>query len=235
MLPIYIICHANCVPHDYLCSFFDERNIPYYKINIISDDISRIDHDAVSGLVFMGGPHSVNDNPQWLADEIIFIRQAIEKNIPVMGVCFGAQLISKVLGAKVSRAEHMETGWHQISVDTSKAGTGITLNFENSFEVFEWHEDTFSIPETGIPIFTGRNFKNQGYLAGNVLAMQFHLEMTESMVFEWLERYQDCIPEPSRYVQSPEQISEHLSERLEKLHEVADKVYDWWLNRVRNQ
>ena len=234
MLPIYIICHANCVPHDYLCCFFDERNIPYYKINIIKDDISSIDLDSVSALVFMGGPHSVNDVPCWLADEIKFIRQAIDKNIPLMGVCFGAQLISKVLGARVSRADHMETGWHQISIDTSKLNGLPSLELNNSFEVFEWHEDTFAIPDAAIALFSGSNFEDQGYLLGNILAMQFHLEMTGSMVYEWLERYQDCMPGASQYVQSPEQITEHLSERLDNLHGVADEIYGWWLGMVKN-
>ena len=235
MLPIYIVCHADCEPHDYLCCFFDARNIPYYKINILKDDILTIDLERVSGLVFMGGPHSVNDKPYWLADEIKFIRQAIDKNIPLMGVCFGAQLISKALGARVSRAEFMETGWHQISVDSLELAGIPALKLNNNFEAFEWHEDTFTIPDAAIALFRGSNFEEQGYLLGNILAMQFHLEMTESMVNEWLERYQDCIPEPSQYVQSPEQITAHLGQRLENLHELADKVYQWWLNMVQSR
>ena len=161
MLPIYIICHADCESHDYLCCFFDEQNIPYYKINIIVDNISRIDLDAVSGLVFMGGPHSVNDDHSWLAEEIKFISRALEKNIPVMAVCFGAQLISKVLGASVYRAEQMETGWHQISVNQLESDVFSSLKLDTCFDVFEWHEDGFSIPTAATPLFSGSNYKNQ--------------------------------------------------------------------------
>ena len=59
--------------------------------------------------------------------------------------------------------------------------------------------------------------------------MQFHLEMTEHMVHEWLRRYCDCMPKASQYAQSPEQITERLEERLDNLHAVADKIYRWWL------
>ena len=103
------------------------------------------------------------------------------------------------------------------------------LNLGDSFEAFEWHEDTFTIPHGAIPIFTSGNLENQGYVIGNTLIMQFHLEMTEHMVYEWLRRYNDCLPEPSEYVQSPEEITDHLNERIENLHAVADKIYDWWL------
>ena len=233
MLPICIVCHADCEPAGYLCTYLDKKNILYKKINGISDDVAALDIAAVAGLVFMGGRYSVNDELPWIADEIKLIQRAIQKDIPLMGVCFGAQLISKALGAEVSTAEHMETGWHKIEADTSKLADSHTLNLDDAFEVFEWHEDTFSIPDDATLIFSGRNFENQGYLYGKVLAMQFHLEMTEHMVHEWLGRYNSCIPEPSQYVQSPEQITERLNERLDNLHAVAVKIYDWWLGMVK--
>ena len=233
MLPVYIVCHADREPAGYLYTYLDKKNILYKKINGISHELAALDLAAVAGLVFMGGPYGVNDDLPWLAEEIKLIQRAIEKDIPLMGVCFGAQLICKALGAEVSTADHMETGWHKIEVDTSKLADDHALNLDDTVEVFEWHEDTFSIPDDAIPIFSGRNFENQGYLYGKVLAMQFHLEMTEHMVYEWLGRYHDCIPEPSQYVQSPEQITARLNERLHNLHAVADNIYDWWMSMVK--
>lgn len=233
MLPISIICHANCEPPGYLCTFFDKRNISYIKTNAIDNVISEIDLDMISGLVFMGGPYSVNDHHPWLKVEMKFIQRAIEYDIPIMGVCFGAQLISRALGAEVRKASNMEAGWHRIVSDKSRLAVEHRLNLEESFEVFEWHEDTFSIPAGAIPIFMGSGgIENQGYSYGNILTMQFHLEMTEHMVYDWLERYKKCMPDPSDTVQSAEQITEQLDERLVNLHTVADKIYDWWLSMV---
>ena len=233
MLPIYIICHADCEPAAYLCTYLDKKNIAYKKINAISNDLTVLDLAAVSGLVFMGGPYSVNDGHSWVANEIKLIQRAIEKNIPLMGVCFGAQLISKALGAEVTRAEQMEAGWHNVVIDRSQLTDIPELNLYDTFEVFEWHEDTFSTPDDAIPIFKGRHSENQGYLYGNVLTMQFHLEMTEQMVHEWVKHYCDCMPKASLSVQSPEQITERLTERLDNLHTVADKIYDYWLSMVK--
>ena len=230
MLPIYIICHADCEPSAYLCSFFNKNKILYKKINAVNDDINSLDLNSLSGLIFMGGPYSVYDNHPWQKNELQLIQRAIDKNILIMGVCFGSQLISKVLGARVFKADHMEIGWHMITADTSKLDPLKPLNLDKSFEVFEWHEDVFSIPEGATPIFSGTNHENQGYVCGNILVMQFHLEMTEHMITQWLKQYQDCLPKASQSVQSPRQITERLNERLHDLHTQADKIYDWWLH-----
>jgi len=229
MLPIYIVCHAECYPPSYLCSYFDKNNILYNKINVIKDDINSLDLSAIGGLIFMGGPYSVYDNHLWLKDELLLLQKAIDRDILIMGVCFGAQLISKALGARVYKSDHMELGWHMIEADTSKLNHLHPLNLQKTFEVFEWHEDVFSIPEGAIPIFSGTNHENQGYILGKILVMQFHLEMTEHMINEWLKQYQNCLPEPSQSVQAPQQIMERLHERLDDMRTHADKIYDWWL------
>lgn len=233
MLPIYIICHVDCEPHGYLCTYLDNNNVRYKKINVMNDGLAGLDLAAAAGLVFMGGPHSVNAEHSWLAAEINLIQRAMERDLPLMGVCLGAQLISKALGAEVKATKYMETGWHSIIADTTKLAEVNVFNLDKTFEVFEWHEDTFAIPDGAVPIFRGLNHENQGYMYGKVLAMQFHLEMTEPMIIEWLQRYHHCIPEPSQYVQSAEQITERINERLHNLHTVADRIYGWWLSMVK--
>ena len=233
MLPIHIICHANCEPPGYLCDYFDKRLVSYVKTNAIENVISEIDLDKVSGLVFMGGPYSVNDHHPWLETEMNFLQRAMKKNIPMMGVCFGAQLISKALGAEVKEASHMEAGWHQVKVDTTNQMMGQSLKLDSMIEVFEWHEDTFSLPVGAIPVFMGSGgTENQGYIYNNILTMQFHLEMTEHMIYDWLNRYKDCMPRAIGTVQSPEQITARLQPRLENLHTIADTVYDWWVSVI---
>lgn len=234
MLPIAIICHARCEPPGYLCTFFDKRNIPYRKINILEKPLTVTDLEKFSAMIFMGGPYSVNDDHDWIINELNLIRHAIQQDIPMMGVCFGAQMISKALGAEIKPAEKMEAGWHRITADTSLLHNLHALNLEDSFEVFEWHEDSFSIPEGAIRIFKGSGTKNQGYIHGKILAMQFHLEVTEHMVAEWLDRYKECLPKRLGSIRSYQEIKEHLDERMEHLHELADQIYDWWLGLFIN-
>ncbi|MFW2372762.1 MAG: type 1 glutamine amidotransferase [Gammaproteobacteria bacterium] len=232
MLPILIACHARCEPPGYLCSYFDSRQVPYKKIHVDEQTLSAIKLSDLSGLILMGGPHSVNDDHPWIVQELELIQQAVADDIPLMGVCFGAQMISKALGGQVSEAPAMETGWHHILLDRKRLPEGLANKLPDSFEVFQWHEDTFSNPQHAIPVFSGSNIENQGYLLGKVLTMQFHLEMTEHMVQEWLARYNDCLPMHILSVQSPLEITERLHQRLDNLHAIADKIYDWWLGMV---
>lgn len=232
MLPVYILCHADCDSVGYLCEYLDKHNISYKKMNILKSDISSIDLAMVSGLVFMGGPYSLQQGYDWVDKEIQLINQAIDNKVPLMGVCLGAQLISKALGAEVYSAQHMETGWHPVVFNDCFLHDNL-LMFDQPFDVFEWHEDAFTIPDGAQPVFKGENFENQGYIMGDILAMQFHLEMTGEMIKEWLKRYQDCLPESSQYVQSPEDILKNLDQRLIKLNRVADTLYGWWLNKLK--
>lgn len=227
-----IICHANCEPPGYLCLYLDKKDIPYRKTTVTENELSEIDLDAISGLVLMGGPYSVNDRHPWLDGEFRIVRKAIENGLPMMGVCFGAQLISKTLGAQVGAAVTMEVGWQRIVADTSKLKGDQTSGLPEFFDAFEWHEDTFAIPDGAVPLFKGRNIEHQGYLYGKVLTMQFHLEMTKRMVHDWLKRYKDCLPAPRESVQSRAQVIESLDKRLENLHAAADKIYDWWLDNT---
>jgi GMP synthase-like glutamine amidotransferase len=235
MLPVLIVCHAECEPSGYLCAHLDKRKIPYKKVNALSEDLSGLDFQSVRGMIFMGGPYSVYDDHDWLDAEIALIQRAVQQDMLMMGVCFGAQLISKALGADVCQAENMETGWHTVEVDTSRITHLPELQLEREIEVFEWHEDMFTLPEGAIPVFTGKNHENQGYVIGRVFAMQFHMEITETMVHQWLERYEDCIPKPSLSVQNAEQITENFEQKLKSLHKNADIIYDWWLSLGEKQ
>lgn len=233
MLPIQIICHAGCEPPGYLCTYFDKRHIAYRKVQA-NDNISDIIQlDEISALVLMGGPHSVNDDHHWIAEEIRLIQKAVEQDIPLMGVCFGAQLISKALDGDVLKAPRMENGWHQIEVDKAMLEKLQLDMLPDHFEAFQWHEDIFTLPPGAIPVFNGEHTDNQGFVYGKTVAMQFHLEMTEYMVHDWLSRFEDCLPDPTGSVQTAEQITDRLLQRLDRLHHTADLIYDWWLSMTK--
>jgi len=229
MFPVHIICNSKCDTLSYLCSFLQKRNILFKKTYLIDQLETRPDLDKVAGLVFMGSPHSVNDKHSWIIEEIQLIQEAVDKNIPVMAVCFGAQLASLALGGKVSAAPQMEIGWHQITINKDPELADLPLNLPEKFEAFQWHGETFTIPEKARLLFFGQHIKNQGFIYGSLLAMQFHLEMTDTMIAEWLNRYNSCLPDTSHSVQNPSQIKDLLNERLRRLNKIADQVYEGWI------
>jgi GMP synthase (glutamine-hydrolysing) len=149
-------------------------------------EISEIDW-----LIVMGGPMSVNDEKEfeWLANEKKFIREAIEQDKIVLGICLGSQLVSAALGARVYANNEKEIGWFDIELTTS-AQSGLFRDMGSVMRVFHWHGDTFDLPENAILLASSAATKNQGYIyQGKVLALQFHLEQTteslNAMIKSW--------------------------------------------------
>ena len=121
MKPIAIFRHAAPEGPGYLAEFLDERQIPWQLIAIDAGDAVPSDINAFSGLVFMGGPMSANDELPWIAHELALIRDAVARDIPVLGHCLGGQLISKALGGTVSRNPVKEIGWGEVTVVGNEA------------------------------------------------------------------------------------------------------------------
>lgn len=137
--------------------------------------------DAFDWLIVMGGPMSIYDEDKypWLKDEKAFIRRAIDGGKKILGVCLGAQLIADAMGAKVTRNDHREIGWHTISPTPGARDTILSPVLSNPAEVFHWHGDTFDIPEGATHIASSDACKNQAFIADDrIVAFQFHLETT---------------------------------------------------------
>ena len=150
--------------------FYENQTLP---------ELSEIDW-----LIVMGGPMNVNDEKEfeWLAREKKFIREAIDHDKIVLGICLGSQLVSAALGARVYANNEKEIGWFDIEL-TKSAQSGLFSDMGSVLRVFHWHGDTFDLPENAILLASSAATMNQGYIyKGKVLALQFHMEQTvESM------------------------------------------------------
>ena len=186
-----------------------------------------------SGLCFMGGPMSVNDELPWIAPALELIRDAVRKDIPVIGHCLGGQFMSKAFGGAVRANRYKEIGWGEVRV----ADNGVArewLGELQSFETFQWHGETFSIPPGATRILENRHCENQAFALGKHLALQCHVEMTEELVRTWVHggaaEMRAAADSPA--VQPAEEITSSLEGRLERLHEVANRLYDRWTQGI---
>ncbi len=144
----------------------------------------------VDGLIVMGGPMGIYDTDQhpWLAAEKAFIKEIIDQNKPVLGICLGAQLIADVLGAEVLPGQNKEIGFYPLAGDGE--------HFPEEFMAFHWHGDTFDIPDGAVRLASSEATENQAFLyKDNVLALQFHLETTEESLMALYENCSDEIEE----------------------------------------
>ncbi len=230
MKPIAIFRHMSTEGPGYFAEFLDERAIPWHLIRIDAGDAVPDDVSKFSGLVFMGGPMSVNDDLPWIAPMLQLIRDAVARDIPVLGHCLGGQLISKALGGVVTRNPVKEIGWGEATVsgnDAARAWFGGT----QSFAAFHWHGETFSLPQGATHLLSSAYCANQAYAIGKHLALQCHVEMTEQMIRDWCDVGvgEIAASADSPAVQSAATMQAQMAGKLPQLHTVARQLYQRWV------
>ena len=138
-----------------------------------------------AGVVVFGGPMSANDDHEdYIRSELEWIPKVIESGTPFLGICLGAQLMSRAAGGTVSEHPHGEVEIGYYPVCATRAGADIFLP---EMHIFQWHREGFSIPESGTLLATGNAYENQAFsLADHALGIQFHPEVTEQMNRRWL-------------------------------------------------
>lgn len=231
MKPIAIFRHAPTEGAGYFAEFLNRHAIPWELIRIDEGDHVPLNAQDFSGLVFMGGPMSVNDDLPWMYFVLPLIRDAYAHDVPLLGHCLGGQLISKALGGVVTKNPVKEIGWGSTIVadnDTARAWFGEI----RQFDAFHWHGETFSLPPGAEPLLSGVHCAHQAFALGKHLALQCHVEMTEHMIREWCEVGAEEVAEnlASPSVQSAEIIQQQMHDKLPLLHRVAEQLYHQWLH-----
>ncbi|MGB0910159.1 MAG: type 1 glutamine amidotransferase [Nitrospirales bacterium] len=173
-------------------------------------------------LLIMGGPMSVNDPDPWIADELIFIQAALSKNIPVVGVCFGSQLITRALGTSVTPSEYFEIGLVPITLSEDGHLDSVFQSMPRTFDVFQWHGEGFELPQNTVLLASSERYPVQAYRYGtHVYAFLFHLELDVSGV-EMLCR--ECPEDVTRGGVSPEVILSKSAPAFPQLHDCAGRL-----------
>jgi GMP synthase (glutamine-hydrolysing) len=155
------------------------------------DDLVK--HGAYDGVVMLGGRMGVYDREthEWLEDSLHLLRDALRRDVPVLGICLGAQLVAHVLGAQVfpgrTRGLRKEIGWFTLELtERGKVDPGFH-GFDEFAPVFHWHGDTYSLPEGAWHLASSQRYPQQAFRWGRwVYGLQFHMEVTEDMVAAWV-------------------------------------------------
>lgn len=229
MRPIAVFRHAPSEGPGHFATYVEGLGLPWRLIAIDAGEPLPAEPSAFAGLVFMGGPMSVNDDLPWIPAVLKLIQQAVAQDIPVLGHCLGGQLMSKALGGVVGRNPVKEIGWGAVRAVDGPA-TADWLGDTREFQAFHWHGETFSIPAGAARILESAHCANQGFVLGKHLALQCHVEMTEAMIREWCAIGADEIAAAdSPAVQTPEQILAATPALLAPLQSVAERLYTRWI------
>lgn len=229
MKPIAIFRHAPTEGPGHFASFLDARKLPWKIIAVDAGEAVPVSPEAYSGLVFMGGPMSVNDDLPWIPQVLNLIRAAVKAGIPVLGHCLGGQLIAKALGGEVSRNPIKEIGWGRVAVADNPEAR-YWFGDLAGFEAFHWHGETFSLPPGATRILESPHCANQAYVQGKHLGMQCHVEMTEAMIREWCAvGAEEIAAAQSPAVQTPEAMIALNGANLPPLNRTAERLYSRWI------
>lgn len=182
------------------------------------------DLDDFDFLVAMGGPMSVNDVGEhaWLVPEMCLIRAAIDADKPVLGVCLGAQLIARAMGATVHPAREKEIGCFPV---TRSAGLppGVFDGLPETFEPLHWHGETLELPLGAVRLAETQACPNQAFQLGRrVIGLQFHLESTPDSIQALTDHCADEIV-GGRFQQSVETIRDS-DDRVRRVRPLLDDV-----------
>lgn len=168
---------------DYLESMNAHTHIAMlYRGDQLPNDVHEFD-----AIIVMGGPMNVYQDEQYhfLREETVFLRQAVENNIPILGICLGAQLIAKSCFARVKSAQIKEIGWSKVTLTKEGRCDLLFQGLPETLSVLQWHEDTFDLPYNGILLATSKECPNQAFRYKNAYGLQFHVEVTSDMLSEW--------------------------------------------------
>jgi GMP synthase-like glutamine amidotransferase len=191
-MSVLIIKHVDMEGPGLIEDYLKQEKIPYQILNL-NTGVRFPKLDGFTHIVILGGPMNVyeEDRYPFLKNEDLFIKEAIQRGKSVLGICLGAQLIAKALGAKVFKAPLKEIGWYDVSLTEDGLKDSLFSHLPKTLSVFQWHEDTFEMPNAGKLIATSTSVPHQAFKYGeNAYGLQFHLEVTEKMIREWMESYE---------------------------------------------
>jgi GMP synthase-like glutamine amidotransferase len=231
MNPVLVVRHSATEGPGYFATFLERHGIPMHLVRIDAGDPLPPDLNGFSGVCLMGGPMSVNDDLPWIAQELSLIREAVSRDIPVIGHCLGGQLMAKALDGRVGSNPVKEIGWGELRITDADAARAWLGDTRAPLMAFHWHGETFTLPSGATRILASAHCSNQAFVLNDRhIGMQCHVEMTPELIASWCASGADEIAaSPGPAVQTVEEIQADVPARVAALHTLADKIYSRWI------
>lgn len=226
MRPIAVLQHEALQGPDFLAHCLQQQG---WATRLFrpdeGDPVPRQARDF-AGIVVLGSDHGVHDRLSWIAAERALLGDALARDVPVLGHCFGAQQLAVAAGGSVSRNAWPNIGWSRVWVTPHARELFLGAK---ALQVFNWHYDTFALPPGARRTMYGAHCLNKGFSLGPHLGFQCHLEITEAGVRRWCESGRTEIEaHPGPAVQHWAELLRDLPQRAAQLQRFARAAYRRW-------
>jgi GMP synthase (glutamine-hydrolysing) len=228
-MALLVFQHLSGEPLGHFRPVLESSRIPHTYINLSDDPSQDITREDFSGLILLGGHMSANDDFPYISKELAIIERAIHARLPVLGICLGAQLIARALGASVFRLPRKEIGWSPVRLTSQAASDPLLGLFQPVEPVFHWHKEAFDLPSGAAWLASSNACRYQAFrYSSNVYGLQFHLEVTPEIIARWIRQDESC--GASREMTSPIDPNLHAT----RMRHLASGVFSAWLEMIRN-
>lgn len=236
MRKLLVFQHVATEPLGTLDPLFRRAGFRIRYVNYERRPEHAVDVRRYDGLVVLGGPMAADETDVYphLLDERAAIRDAIERETPVLGICLGAQLIAAALGGSTLRGAAVEKGWAGVEPTEAGRADPLLANLGAGEPVFQWHDDTFTLPEPAVHLARSNACEQQAFRVGDsAYGLQFHLEADRPLIERWVDRWpeadtpvaDDC-PESRR-----ERIARDTDAHLPRAARVGEALFGEFIDR----
>ncbi|MDJ0918627.1 MAG: type 1 glutamine amidotransferase [Woeseiaceae bacterium] len=204
-------------------------------VNFSREPHMPVELDRYAAVIALGGPMNVDETERYpnLKREVDILREALERDMSVLGICLGAQLLAKALGGRVYRNDRKEIGWHDVHLTHNGRMDPVLSTFEHQQEVFHWHVDGIELPSGCRHLASSERSEVQAFAFGeHAYGLQFHLEVNEPLVHRWLRvpENQPVLTDPDDAIE-PEAILEHTPKKISALEALSNDTFSRWIER----
>ena len=193
-----------------------------FDIECILVPESGVPANLPDALLVMGGPMSVNDPDDWIQQELRYIRRAVEKGIPYLGICLGSQFLARALGGRVYKGPRMEIGMTDIQTTAEARSDPVFRKFPAALKVFEWHGEGIEPPKDSIRMAWSSDFPVQAFRYGpGAYGLLFHLELGQDGIESLCRNGRDDL---ARASVDPTRVLNEALPHLPRLQQLAEDV-----------
>ncbi len=232
---ILVFQHVPYEPLGTLDPLLKDAGFRIRYVNFGRDPEQRPVLDRYAAVIVLGGPMNADqiDTYPHLAAEVEIIREAVDRDMSVLGICLGAQLLAKALGGSVARNPDREIGWYDVELTEDGKSDPVLSTFASRQEVFQWHEDGITLPPGCVHLASSPASRVQAFRHGeHAYGLQFHLEVNQSLIERWLTvPANQPILEAERGNIVPDEIRLQTPARIAALEDLSRVTFSRWVDR----